>query len=139
MGRFRRLRNSKAIRNLVRETVVSADDLIYPYFVVERPQAAGAVESMPGIERFTIDQLLKEIELYIQVGGQAALIFGLPERKDERGGAAWHEKGIVQQAVRAVKKEFPEFLVITDVCLCGYRGSVGHDGLPGGPDPAGLG
>ncbi len=128
MGRFRRLRKSEAIRRLVRETQLSANDLIQPFFVVEGKKKRQAISSMPGIYRYSQDNLLKEIESYIKLGGQAGLFFGIPSRKDSQATMSYHDEGVIQQAIRAIKKEFPEFLVITDVCLCAYT-DHGHCGI----------
>lgn len=128
MNRYRRLRGTPAIRNLVRETTLSKNDLIQPFFVREGINAKEAVESMPGIFRYSADLLVKAVEEYIRAGGQAGLFFGIPLKKDAAASQAYTAQGIVQKAVRAVKKEFPEFLVMTDVCLCGYT-DHGHCGL----------
>ena len=131
MSRFRRLRKNEAIRNLVRETTLTADDIIQPFFVVEGSGKQEPIESMPGIARYSIDLLLKAIEQYRAVGGQAGLFFGIPDKKDSVGSEAYASDGIVQKAIKAVKKEFPEFLVITDVCLCSYM-DHGHCGIVDG-------
>ena len=131
MSRFRRLRSSSVIRNLVRETILTRHDLIQPFFVVEGKSQHQAIESMPGVFRFSIDRLLKQIELYKNLGGQAGLIFGIPTKKDKNASGAYLEKGIVQKALRAIKKEFPDFYVITDVCLCAYT-DHGHCGIVDG-------
>lgn len=128
MMRFRRLRTTENIRRLVRETRVSADDLIQPFFVVEGKNKKQEVISMPGIYRYSVDQLLKAAERYQKLGGFAGLFFGIPAHKDLKAGGAYAKEGAVQKAVRAIKKNFPEFLIVTDVCLCSYT-SHGHCGI----------
>ncbi len=130
MSRFRRLRKSEAIRGLVRETILTAHDVIQPFFIVDRKGKKETIDSMPGIYRFSVDLLLKEIESYIKLGGQAGLFFGIPDknRKDAKGSLAYQSDGFLQQAIRKIKKKFPQFVVITDVCLCGYT-DHGHCGI----------
>ena len=128
MSRFRRLRKNAALRNLVRETTLSADDVIQPFFVMEGEQEQETVESMPGIFRYSIHALLKAVGMYSSLGGQAGLFFGVPKKKDEIASQAYDPGGVVQKAVKALKKEFPDFLVITDVCLCAYT-DHGHCGI----------
>jgi porphobilinogen synthase len=126
--RPRRLRRTDALRRLVRETHLRPEDFIYPMFVVPGKGVRQAVPSMPGVFRCSVDQLIKEAREAYEVGVPGVLLFGLPEKKDETGSEAASPKGAVQQAVRALKKQVPELLVITDVCLCGYT-SHGHCGL----------
>ncbi len=128
MKRFRRLRQSAAIRNLVQETTLTKHDLIQPFFVIEGNNKREEIESMPGIARYSVDLLLKEVEAYIKQGAQAGLFFGLPKKKNETAMGSYASNGIIQKAVKALKKEFPEFCVITDVCLCAYT-SHGHCGI----------
>ncbi len=128
MNRFRRLRSSKTIRDWVRETRVSPDDLVQPYFVIEGNKKRQAIEAMPGIERYSVDLLLKQIESFVKAGGKAGLLFGLPLKKNSQATEAYADNGIVQKAVRAIKKKFPQFVVITDVCLCAYM-DHGHCGV----------
>lgn len=128
MTRFRRLRRTKVLRNLLKETRLHPHDLIQPFFVREGRQKRDEIPSMPGIYRFSVDLLIKSVESYQKAGGQAGLLFGIPERKDLKGSGAYADQGIVQKAVAAVKKEFPEFFLITDICLCGYM-SHGHCGV----------
>lgn len=128
MGQFRRLRKGEAIRQLVRETLLTKNDFIQPFFVIEGKKKKETIQSMPEVFRYSQDLLLKEIEGYIKLGGQAGLFFGLPIKKDAKASLAYHDDGVVQKAVRAIKKEFPEFLVITDVCLCAYT-DHGHCGI----------
>lgn len=126
--RFRRLRKTETLRRLVRETRLSGDELIQPFFVLEGQGRKEEIGSMPGIHRFSLDNLLREIESYRALGGRAGLFFGIPEKKDSKGSAAYADNGVVQKAVTAIKKEFPDFLVITDVCLCSYT-DHGHCGV----------
>lgn len=128
MRRFRRLRKNEAIRNFVRETTLTANDVVQPFFVVEGEHKQEAVESMPGIYRYSADLLVKAIEEYRALGGQAGLLFGIPDTKDSQAGQAYAADGVTQNAIRAVKKQFPDFLIITDVCLCAYT-DHGHCGV----------
>ncbi|MDQ2086956.1 porphobilinogen synthase [Herbivorax sp. ANBcel31] len=126
--RPRRLRINEQMRDMVGETVVMPNDLIYPLFVVEGENIRNEVPSMPGIYQFSIDNLLKEIEDVCKSGIKGVILFGIPDKKDEMGTGAYDEEGIIQKALRAVKKEFPHILVIADVCLCEYT-SHGHCGI----------
>jgi porphobilinogen synthase len=126
--RPRRLRRTDALRRLVRETHLRPEDFIYPMFAVPGKGVREAVPSMPGVCRCSVDQLVKEALEAYELGVPGVLLFGLPQKKDETGSEAASPKGAVQQAVRALKKQVPELLVITDVCLCGYT-SHGHCGL----------
>lgn len=128
MPRYRKLRRSPAIRDLVRETVLTKNDLVQPFFVVEGRSKRETIPSMPGICRFSVDLLVKEIAQYQKAGGKAALLFGLSSKKDSRASQAYAASAVVVQAVRAIKKYFPEFIVITDVCLCAYM-DHGHCGV----------
>lgn len=126
--RMRRLRQNELFRRMVRENRVTLDDLIYPMFVVPGKGVKEEVSSMPGVFRFSIDELVKEVEEVAELGIPAIILFGIPEHKDEVASEAYDEHGIVQEAIRAIKKEVPEIIVITDVCLCEYT-SHGHCGL----------
>ena len=126
--RFRRLRLTAALRDLIRETDLRPDDFIQPYFVIEGRKKRASIVSLPGVYRLTVDELLKEVERFIHLGGKAGLIFGIPSSKDLLGSRAYEDDGVVQKAVTALKKKFPRFLVITDVCLCSYT-SHGHCGI----------
>lgn len=128
MTRFRRLRKTETLRALVRETRLAADDLVQPFFVIEGKNKKEAVPSMPGLYRYSVDRLLEAIEKYRGAGGRAGILFGVPEKKDLEGSQAYAANGIVQKAVKAIKKNFPDFLVITDVCLCAYM-THGHCGV----------
>lgn len=133
--RMRRLRRTETLRRMVRETTLTVNDFIYPMFVVPGERQRQEVPSMPGVFRLSVDQLVKEAEEIAKLGIPAVLLFGIPENKDEFGSEAYAEDGIIQQAVRALKRSVPELVVITDVCLCEYT-SHGHCGiireLPGG-------
>ena len=126
--RHRRLRLNERVRRLVRENHLFVDDLIYPVFVTYGEGVRKEVSSMPGVYNLSIDLLLKELEQVEQLGIPGIILFGVPEEKDEVGSGAYAQDGIVQQAIRAIKKIFPKLLVITDVCLCEFT-SHGHCGL----------
>jgi porphobilinogen synthase len=126
--RLRRLRRSETMRGLVRETRLSADQLIYPLFVCEGSGIRREVPSMPGVFQLSVDEAIREARAARVDGVPGVLLFGLPELKDEEGSAAWDARAPVQQAVRALAHELPDLLIITDVCLCEYT-SHGHCGL----------
>ncbi len=128
MFRRRRLRSSEYMRALVRETSVSVDDLIYPIFVVEGENQKNPIGSMPGIYQYSIDRIDEELDRIREAGVKGILIFGIPAHKDEVGSEAYNEHGIIQEAIRHIKKVFPELIVIADICLCEYT-SHGHCGL----------
>jgi len=123
--RLRRLRRTGPLRDLVRETTVSLDDLVMPLFVAP---VALANERLPALQRHTVESLVREVEELVRVGVGAVILFGLPEEKDDEGSGAWIDDGVVQQALRALRPRFPELLLITDVCLCEYT-SHGHCGV----------
>jgi porphobilinogen synthase len=125
---MRRLRRTKALRDLVRETELSARHLVQPLFVVSGESVREPVESMPGIERFSINEVVAEASELRAVGIEAVILFGIPAAKDESGSGAYDDEGVVQMAVRALKEAHPELTVITDVCLCEYT-SHGHCGF----------
>jgi len=125
---LRRLRRNEALRALGRETKVEVGDLIYPLFVVEGKKAKQEISSMPGLYRLSKDLLPGEVEEIARLGIPAIILFGIPQKKDEVGSSAYHPNGVVQEAIRAIKKTAPELLVITDVCLCEYT-SHGHCGV----------
>jgi porphobilinogen synthase len=126
--RPRRLRRTEPLRRMMQETRLSANELIAPLFVVHGKGVRSEIASMPGVAQLSVDLLIKEVQELANVGVPAVLLFGVPARKDERGSEAYAADGIVQQAVRAVKDQRPEMVVITDVCLCEYT-SHGHCGL----------
>lgn len=130
-NRYRRLRKSETVRALVRETVLLPSNLIQPFFVIEGTKKTEPIRSMPGIARYSTDMLLKEVESYIKTGGESGLFFGVSSKKDLKGMHACSQSGIVPQAVKAIKKHFPQFVVITDVCLCAYL-EHGHCGILNG-------
>lgn len=126
--RPRRLRQNETIRNMIAETAVSAASLVYPMFVVEGEGIKEEIPSMPGQFRFSIDELLKEAATFAAIGLKSVLLFGIPDHKDEMASAAYDDDGVVQRAVRALKANYPDLYVITDVCLCEYM-SHGHCGI----------
>jgi porphobilinogen synthase len=126
--RLRRLRRTDTLRGLVRETELSPAHLIQPAFVVAGEGIREEVDSMPGIERFSISGLVEEAAEIAAAGVGAILLFGVPAAKDESGSGAYDDEGIVQMAVRALKEAHPKLTVITDVCLCEYT-SHGHCGF----------
>jgi len=126
--RPRRLRRSPALRNLVRETQLSANDFILPLFVSEKLERRRPVGSMPGVFQLSAGEIVDEARRAQDLGLQAVLLFGIPERKDEQASGAYAENGIVQKALRAIKTKCPDLVAITDVCLCEYM-SHGHCGV----------
>lgn len=126
--RPRRLRNGEVLRSMVRETRISADSLIYPVFVQEGENIKEEIESMPGQYRWSIDRADEILKKISDSGVKSVLLFGIPKEKDEIGSQAWAEHGIVQQAVRYIKENYPRIFVITDVCMCEYT-SHGHCGI----------
>ncbi|MBO8128715.1 MAG: porphobilinogen synthase [Peptococcaceae bacterium] len=126
--RLRRLRATASLRRLVRESHLRVDDLIYPVFVVEGEGQKQPVNAMPGIYRYSVDTLAEEMQTVMDLNIPGIIIFGVPGFKDARASQAYAEDGVVQRAIRAVKKAFPELLVITDVCLCAYT-EHGHCGI----------
>jgi porphobilinogen synthase len=128
LKRPRRLRSTPALRDLVRENVLRVEDLILPLFVSERISARVPVASMPGVFQLTEKELVAEATAAHAEGISAVLLFGIPEKKDERASQAYAKDGVVPRAVRALKTARPELLVITDVCLCEYM-SHGHCGI----------
>jgi len=126
--RLRRLRQHETLRRLVRETRLSVSDLIYPLFVTEGKDERREIASMPGQFRLSIDLLVKEAGEVAGLGIPAIMLFGIPDRKDERGTSGYDPKGIVQRAIKAVKDQVPGLLVITDVCIDEYT-SHGHCGI----------
>ena len=116
------------MRDMVRENHVRVDELIYPLFVMEGENLAEPVESMPGICQYSLDRMNEELDRVKEAGIPAILIFGIPAHKDEVGSGAYDEHGIVQEAIRRIKKDYSDLIVIADVCLCEYT-SHGHCGL----------
>lgn len=128
LRRPRRLRSSELLRRMVRETVVSVDDLIYPMFVTEAKESS-AIASMPGVSRFTVDDLSHEVESIIALGIPAIMLFGIPNEKDAVGSGGYNESGIVPTALRTLRKRFGDsILLVPDVCMCEYT-DHGHCGV----------
>jgi porphobilinogen synthase len=123
--RLRRLRRTSALRDLVRETTLSLDDLVMPLFVA--PDALPN-EALPAMARHTPEGVVRECEDLLRAGVRSVILFGIPEEKDDEGSGAWVADGIVQQALRALRPRFPELLLLTDVCLCEYT-AHGHCGV----------
>ena len=128
ISRPRRLRAGENLRRLTRETTISADDLIYPMFVVHGHDVAIEISSMPGCYQYSVDRLIKSAKELVALGIPGTILFGIPEFKDAVGSEAYADDGIIQQAVKALKDAVPELLVITDVCLCEYT-DHGHCGV----------
>lgn len=126
--RPRRLRQSAALRRLVSETHLSASQLVLPLFVRGGRKIRRAIQAMPGVFQLSPDELLREATLAHRAGVPAVLLFGIPDKKDAKASGAYAANGIVQQSVRLLKKELPDLLVITDVCLCEYM-EHGHCGI----------
>jgi len=118
--RLRRLRRTAALREMVQETRLHVTDLIYPLFVVPGRGAKKEIPSLPGNFHVSSDLLVKEAESAANLGIQAVLLFGLPQTKDDTGSGAYNAKGVVQKAIKEIKRAMPELVVITDVCLCQY-------------------
>jgi porphobilinogen synthase len=127
------MRRTEPIRALVRETVVNPSNLILPLFAVPGQGVRRPVGSMKGVDQTSVDELVRDAEEALSLGIPAVLLFGLPEAKDAEGTGAYHDDGIVQKAVRALKRELPELVVVTDVCLCEYT-SHGHCGIVRGDE-----
>ncbi len=130
-ARLRRLRETKTLRSLVRETSLSVSDLIYPIFVTHGRDKREPVDPMPGSYHFSLDKLLDEVDEVAALGIPGIIIFGIPLRKDAEGSEAYDSGGIIQEAIRVIKKTIPNLMVITDVCLCQYT-NHGHCGVMDG-------
>jgi porphobilinogen synthase len=128
IDRPRRLRRTEALRALVRETEVSVSDLILPLFVTEGTGVRRAIDRMPGVHQTSVDELLVDAREASGLGIPAVILFGIPGSKDEIGSSGFAQDGVVQRAIRALKRELPQLIVITDVCLCEYT-SHGHCGV----------
>ncbi|MDA45409.1 porphobilinogen synthase [Listeria monocytogenes] len=126
--RHRRLRKTKTMRDLVRETVLHTDDLIYPIFVKDGKEPKTEVVSMPGVFQFPLHELEEEMRTVENLGIKAVILFGIPAEKDAVGTQAYHDHGIIQEATRLIKKSFPEILVVADTCLCEFT-NHGHCGV----------
>lgn len=127
LHRPRRLRRTEAIRSLFRETYLSPSQLVLPLFVREGKNLRKPVESMAGVHQTSVDEMMRDAEAAVKAGVGGVLLFGIPERKDAIGSEAWNDQGAVQNAVRAIKKDLPQLVVITDVCMCEYT-DHGHCG-----------
>ena len=123
--RLRRFRRSASLRGLVRETRLDLDQFVQPLFVAPDELRN---ELLPGMSRYTVDGVVREVEGLVRLGVQAVMLFGVPADKDEQATGAWEDDGIVQQALRALRPRFPELVLMTDVCLCEYT-SHGHCGI----------
>jgi len=126
--RGRRLRRTEALRNLVRETSLNASQLVLPLFVREGKNLRRPVGSMPGVDQTSPDELVRDVERAATAGVGGVILFGIPETKDATGSEAWNDEGAVQQAVRLLKEQLPQIVVITDVCMCEYT-EHGHCGI----------
>ena len=126
--RLRRLRATRALRGLVRETSLEPADLVYPLFVAHGLDRREPIEAMPGIDRLSIGHAVTEAAEAAELGIPAVLLFGIPASKDEEGSGAWDDEGVVQLATRAIKEQLPDLIVVTDLCLCEYT-SHGHCGV----------
>lgn len=129
--RPRRLRNNPVIRKMVRETELKASDFVYPLFISENNQEKEEISSMPGIFRFSLSGALEEINRAKEAGVNSVILFGIPENKDGIASGAYDDQGIIQQAVREIKRQIKDILVITDVCSCEYT-DHGHCGIVSG-------
>jgi porphobilinogen synthase len=127
-SRPRRLRQLSALRRLVRETTLSPDNFIYPLFIAPGKGIRKEISSLPGQFHLSVDQLAQEAEETAKLGIPGVLLFGLPEKKDDVGSEAWHPDGVVQRAIRAIKKAVPELVVMVDACFCEYT-THGHCGV----------
>jgi len=130
LSRPRRLRRTDAVRRMVRETRLSVDRLIYPLFVVPGADVQEEISAMPGVFHMSVDRVVEEARAVADLGIQALLLFGLPRTKDWEGSEAWAADGVVQQAMRAIRRAAPSLVLMADTCLCEYT-SHGHCGLPG--------
>jgi len=128
LKRPRRLRNTPAMRRMVRETRLSPDSLIWPLFVKEGQGVKTEIPSMPGQYHYSVDRLGEAVQTALDAGVGRVLLFGLPQDKDEQGTGAWVDDGIVQRAIRELRARFPDVMIVTDVCLCEYT-SHGHCGV----------
>ncbi len=131
--RMRRLRYNPLVRDMVRETELSKNDFIYPLFVVPGENIKKPIKSMPGVSQLSIDNAVKECKEVEALGIPAVILFGIPSHKDDKGSEAYDPEGIIQRAIRAIKAEVKNLLVITDVCMCEYT-SHGHCGLLNGEE-----
>lgn len=125
--RARRLRRTPEIRQMVRETQLQPSDFVYPLFVVSGQEVRKEISALPGQYHWSVDQVVSEARSAFELGVRSVILFGLPDHKDPQGSQAWHPEAPVQQAVQALKREIPQLVVMTDVCLCQYT-DHGHCG-----------
>ena len=135
LHRPRRLRRTDNLRALVRETRLAPEDFILPLFACAGEHVRREISSMPGVHNLSVDEIAREAAAAEEIGVKGIILFGLPETKDEVGSGAYHEKGIVQQAVKAIRKSAPDLVIMTDTCLCEYT-SHGHCGVVRGGEVA---
>lgn len=128
MHRTRRLRKNPVIRNMVKETRIDLDDLIYPLFLVEGSDIKREISSMKGVYHFSVDKVIEEVDELIELGINSILLFGIPDKKDTVGSGGYANDGIIQKAIRRIKDIHPDIYIITDVCMCEYT-SHGHCGI----------
>ncbi|HXZ87066.1 MAG TPA: porphobilinogen synthase [Candidatus Binataceae bacterium] len=133
INRPRRLRRNETIRRMVRETHLSPDDFIQPYFVCPGRDVRKAVGAMPGVSQMSVDHVVREARETHTAGVPAIILFGIPAHKDPQGSSAWNDQGEVQRAIREIKEQVPGLAVITDVCMCEYT-DHGHCGVIAGND-----
>jgi porphobilinogen synthase len=126
--RARRLRRTATLRRLVAETRPSVDGLVLPLFVVPGSAVTRPIQSMPGVAQLSVDRTVEQCREIADLGIPAVILFGIPERKDAQGSAAWADDGVVPRAVAAIKRAVPKLVVVTDVCLCEYT-DHGHCGV----------
>src|SRR5438874_5886922 len=136
-ARPRRLRRTENLRRMVRETRLSTDGLIYPVFVLPGADVKEDIPSMPGVYHQSVDRVVEDARELADLGIPAMLLFGLPHAKDWEGSEAWAADGIVQLALRAIRRATPDLVLIADTCLCEYT-SHGHCGIPGPADQPGF-
>ncbi len=127
-NRLKRLRKTEFLRELVAETKIDINKLVQPLFVVEGKNEKQPINSMPGIFRYSLDNAIKEVEVLVNLGIKAILLFGIPNTKTELGSNAYLKNGVVQKAINEIKRKFPQLVVIADVCLCSYT-THGHCGI----------
>jgi porphobilinogen synthase len=127
-SRPRRLRRTPALRRMVRETTLAPDNFIYPLFVCPGKGVRREVSSLPGQFHFSVDEVVREAEEIAKLGIPSVILFGLPEKKDDVGSEAWHAEGVVQRALKAIKKAVPELVLAVDACFCEYT-THGHCGV----------
>lgn len=128
VNRLRRLRQNAIIRKMVSETTLTVNDFIYPLFIAEGKNIKKEISAMPGIYQFSAENAVRECESVRKAGISSFILFGIPQKKDDMGSGAYDKHGVIQEAIKQIKKEIPDILVVTDVCLCEYT-SHGHCGV----------